>query len=637
MANRPVIPLKSGRLLALGGLCVLSIALLYGRLYFNHPSGLYSRTPVYQWQAQAFREGRTSLPVDFSCAGQEMILYRGHLYYYYGPLPSVIHAGFILLSEKLLGRPYYLPEFVLTFVFVCGLAGVLFLAFARKAQALGCSPAVAGAVGCVVGVAVCALSILFSIARYRLWIFEEAALYSTVLASMSVLAAYVYLLGWYGGESPRILAAVGSSLACTGALLCRPNFATFPLLLAPLLIVPHLRASHPLYRILRGPGSTPSPAGWGEGNFLARGALYLAAPAAGVAFLLIHNYVRFDKPLEFGTRYLLIPEVRHMRAVIFFSDILRAPFRARLLHSIQGYLTGFHNPLFFPNRGPLPSSGLEQTAEMHPPFMFQRVNWILFPMLAALAWHLWRLGRGKNQAPLARLDLCFLALGGLIVAQHLWLSTYFLDIVYRYSLDMLPGFLALALAGLGFRGSYLPVTVLLSIAFVADAPHYLDVWLHEPGHYLQFSRTPLELPRTNCGFVPIPKAISCGPAAANLQPRARIGWDAAASCDIADSILLVFAADFPASGNRWRLEMLTDDRALQAAEQPAIFVQGSYFPLERRADGKPGFAAEFSLDVDGPIARAFPVAVGLHPFRPLESRAGKLYSVSLAPVPGLSP
>jgi hypothetical protein len=635
MTNRPVIPLKSRLLFALGGLCVLSIALLYGRLYFNHRSGLYSRTPVYQWQAQAFLEGRTSLPVDFSCAGQEMILYRGHLYYYYGPLPSLIHAGFILLSGKLLGRPYYLPESVLTFVFVCGLAGVLFMAFARKAQALGCHPAVAGAVGCVAGVAGCALSILFSIARYRLWIFEEAALYSSVLASMAVLAAYVYLLGWYNGESPRILAAMGSSLACAGALLCRPNFATFPVLLAPLLIIPHLPASHPLYRLLRGPGSRSSPTGWGEGDFLARGALYLAAPAAGVAFLLIHNYVRFDKPFEFGTRYLLIPEVRHMRAVVFASDILRAPFRARLLHSIQGYLTGFQNPLFFPNQGPLPSSGLEQTPEMQPPFTFQRVSWILFPMLAALGWHLWRLCRGKNNSSLARLDLCFLALGGLIVAQHLWLSTYFLDIVYRYTLDMLPGFLALALAGLGFRGSYLPVTVLLSLAFVADAPHYLDIWRHDPSHYLQLG-SPLELPRTNCGFMPIPKEISCGPAAAKLQPRARIGWDAAASCDIADSIFLVFSVDLPASGNRWRLEMLTDDRALQAAEQPIIFVQGSYFPLQRRADGQPGFAAEFTLDVDGSIARAFPVAVGLHPSRPLESSAGKLYSVSLAPV-GLSP
>jgi hypothetical protein len=79
--------------------------------------------------------------------------------------------------------------------------------------------------------------------------------------------------------------------------------------------------------------------------------------------------------------------------------------------------------------------------------------------------------------------------------------------------------------------------------------------------------------------------------------------------------------------------MLTDNRAAQSALHPTLFVQGNYFPMRSREDGQPGFVCEFPLKVDAVTARALPVAIEIHPTRPLEMHAGRLESVRLVPAP----
>jgi hypothetical protein len=536
------------RTAALGWLCVLSIGLLYGRLYFGNASRLYSHTPIYRSQALAFLQGRASLPVDFSCASAEMILYKGRLYYYYGPLPAFVHAVFIFAARRITGRTHFLPEPVMTFFAVCGFAAVIYMAFSAKGRALGRSSLAAGLIGWSAALAVCGLSIFFSVARYRLLILEEAVLYSTALGGSAVLLVYLHLLRWRQGEPYAPRTALAASLCCAGAMLCRPNYATYALLLTPWMMIPHLRQNAVLYRLLRGSETGPPGAGWGEGKAIRRGVVFLAAPALAIAFLLAYNYVRFEEPTEFGTRYLLTQRPQDARAVSFGSDVKRLPFPARLIDSVQGYLTGYDNPLFFSHRGPVAGRGFE-TQIMQVPFTFQRVPWIWLPLFAALLWHISGLTRAGPKNPLARADLVFLLLGAAIVGQHLWLSTDFRDIVYRYALDMVPGFLAIALAGIGFSGSYIAVSVLLAVAFVADAPQYVRVWLHGSGHYLMLGAA-AEPFDARCTATAIPAAIACGPQLAQVHPRARVGWRPEDDCGMSSTLFFVFSVDQPAGG--WR-------------------------------------------------------------------------------------
>ena len=618
----------------LGWLCVLSVALLYARLYFPGFPRLYSYTPVYRWQAIAFLRGHLYLPADFSCAGEEMILFKGRLYYYFAPLPSLIHAGYILLTQKLFGQPRYLPESVTMFLFVCAFPGVIFAAFSAKARALGRGPW-AGALGCIVSLAVCAFSIFFDLARYRLTIFEEAVLYSAVLGSASVLAAYVYALRWYQDQPCERLPAIASSVLCAAAMLCRPNYLAFPVFLAPWMIIPHLRPANPLYRFLRGPIEKPPAPGWGEGNAVSHAAIFLALPLVALVSLLLYNYTRFDDPLALGSRYIM-----ELKPELIAPS--RAPLVGLWLDPIKAFFTGFDSRLFFPHRGILPDRTIEESLTMHPPFAFERVRWVFLPLVAALGWHLARLVKFRNRPshPLARLDCGFLLLGVVIIFLHIQITGGLRLIAYRYVFDMLPAFLAMALAGLGFRGSYLTVTCLWAVAFLADAPHYLQVWANHPNRYVElhapFPDAPtLEQPaRANCPYTAIPTGISCGaPEARQLHPKAHLGWDLLDGCGAANSIYLVFSVGPPGPHDRWRLDLLADQRFAKAAQNPRMFIQGRLIPLQPRRDGQPGFFADFTLKIDAATAKALPVRLSIHPGLPFEYNLGKLLQVRLAGLP----
>jgi len=404
-------------------------------------------------------------------------LYQGHYYLYWGPLPALITA----LVKLVRGRAFVVgdEQLVLGFLTARLLAGTALLWVLSRSPRLAPNRW-----------ALCAAVLVFGLACPTPFLLARGAVYEAAIAG----GQFFLVLGWWCSavaltRPVRKNRWLAGAAGCFGlALSCRVSLL-FVIALSVLVLG--------LHEGLRKPG-------W---KGLVRRALALAGPLllAGSG-LALYNYLRFDNPFEFGTRY-------QTSTMGFWTD------RSFWLPNLYSYalrppvwdchFPWLHAPYAPPH--PVPRWLLPPHYVTYEPLagLLRTTPFGVLLLALPVLWLGRRLRRGATQEPLLGRELGVLlvaflgAVLALAPALGLWMATM------RYLEDVVAGFV-LAATVCGWAG----------LRWVAGQPRWARALAHGAFHVgalltlvagvlLGFESYLNHYPDHNPSYVKLAAALSC--------------------------------------------------------------------------------------------------------------------------------
>lgn len=443
-----------------------------GTFEFGHELDGY-----YDFLGQAFAHGHLYLPVqpspqllatsnpydpaiDNSIRRQDMVLFRGRYYLYFGAAPAVL-----LFAPWRLLTGHDLPENFAAFLLCCG--GFLFAcgALLRVFDLAGIRPRMWLLAFLILGLGFCQ-SIPFLLNRVFVYEIAIAGGYFFISAAIFCLARALP----FDAGSWRWLAASG--LAFGAAVASRPHLILAGAIAAVALVAFRWRA--------------------GRRAVLA----FLAAWICAGALIAVYNFERFGNPLEFGFRYQLAGPGQN-RIEIAARNLVPGLYYMLLSRpSFDRVFPWMHMVFRFPFN----------SAERHPlpPEYFVEPSvgalW-LAPFLIAAFWvpSTRRLLRAAKTGYAAEVRFLLWICAASSAAILLFLmSTHLAS--HRYEVDFLPLAVFAAIAGLGIRAATAPrwipragLAAVIGYATLANlalgvAGPYDDILRYRPAGYVRLAR-----------------------------------------------------------------------------------------------------------------------------------------------------